>query len=154
MLRIFFAHPSSSCAPVGRHTKISPRLGESFGRTALNGPSIVMVSVAIPPSTLEIKLEERGGEYSGLTPSCIELLVANATPTSLVPAFAGKRTRRASSADRPYADVERVAVPSTMHLGSFDPTHSPPISNSFTRTASSRTSICLRFSLPRLSGPP
>ena len=78
----------------------------------MNGPSIVMVSVAIPPSTLEIKLEERGGEYSGLTPSCAEFRFRNATPTSLVPAFAGKRTCRASSADRPYGEVERVALPS------------------------------------------
>src|SRR2546427_3254699 len=149
MLRIFFAHPSSSCAPVGRHTKISPRLGESFGRTALNGPSIVMVSVAIPPSTLEIKLEERGGEYSGLTPSCIELLVANATPTSLVPAFAGKRTRRASSADRPYADVERVAGPSTIHIGYFFPPHSPPNPNNLPPTPPPPPSNFSPFSLPR-----
>ena len=88
----------------------------------MNGPSIVMVSVAIPPSTLEIKLEERGGEYSGLTPSCAEFRFTNATPTSLVPAFAGKRTCKASSADRPYGDVGLAStLPSIDALGILRP---------------------------------
>ena len=73
-----------------------------------------MVSMAIPPSTLEIKVPERGGEYSGPTPSCTEFRFRNATPTSLVPAFAGKRTCKASSADRSYGDigVDSLTLPS------------------------------------------